>query len=145
MAAAQPPTRERRCGQPKRFFGKENLFSAAGRPSFIPTSQETTMNYALIRYGVKQADLEDNRALVEKVFEALGEAAPPTVRYLVLELDDGSFVHIVGQDGDSSALTGLAAFKAFTENHAQRRSTPAMRSPVKVIGNYRMLADQKAG
>ncbi|MER8610647.1 hypothetical protein [Mesorhizobium sp. M0220] len=103
------------------------------------------MDYALIRYGVNQADLEDNRALVEKVFEALGEAAPPTVRYLVLELDDGSFVHIVGQNGVSSALTELAAFKAFAENHAERRSTPAMRSPVKVIGNYRMLADQKAG
>ena len=98
------------------------------------------MDYTVIRYGVKDGELDANRALVTKVFEALGEAAPPAVRYLVLELDDGEFIHIVSQDKDSSAITGLAAFKAFSETHAQRRSTPVRRSPVKIIGNYRMLA-----
>jgi hypothetical protein len=57
----------------------------------------------------------------------------------VLELDDGEFVHVVGEG--SAELTELAAFKAFTQNHAERRSTPVRRSPVKIIGNYRILAD----
>lgn len=103
------------------------------------------MGYKLIRYSVKDAGLEENRALVAKVFEALDETAPQSVRYLVLELDDGEFVHVVGEGNDTSALTGLAAFEAFTQNHAERRSTPVKRSPARIIGNYRVLEESKAG
>ncbi|TIR23055.1 MAG: hypothetical protein E5X34_14500 [Mesorhizobium sp.] len=74
------------------------------------------------------------------MFEALNEAQPRSVRYLVLELENGEFVHLVGYDKDSSALTELDAFKAFGAEHAGRRSTPLVRSPAKIIGNYRMLA-----
>jgi hypothetical protein len=56
------------------------------------------MGYKLIRYSVKDTGLEENRALVAKVFEALDETAPQSVRYLVLELDDGEFVHVVGEE-----------------------------------------------
>lgn len=103
------------------------------------------MGYKLIRYSVKNTGLEENRALVAKVFEALDETAPPSVRYLVLELDDGEFIHVVGEGNEPSALTGLAAFEAFTQNHAERRSTPVTRSPAKIIGNYHVLEDGKAG
>ncbi|WP_245463126.1 MULTISPECIES: hypothetical protein [unclassified Mesorhizobium] len=98
------------------------------------------MNYNLIRYGVKDAGIVENRTLVTKVFEALDETKPQTVRYLVLELDNGEFIHIVGFEKDSSALTELDAFKAFSADHAGRRSTPLVRSPAKIVGNYRMLA-----
>ncbi|WP_246677863.1 hypothetical protein [Mesorhizobium sp. B2-7-2] len=99
------------------------------------------MTYNLIRYGVKDASIAENRALVAKVFEALDETKPQFVRYLVLELDNGEFVHIVGYEEDSSALTGLDAFKAFGADHAERRSTPLVRSPAKIVGNYHMLAN----
>ena len=98
------------------------------------------MTFNLIRYGVNDASIAENRALVEKVFEALDEAQPQSVRYLVLELDNGEFVHLVGYDKDSSALTELDAFKVFGADHAGRRSTPLVRSPAKIVGNYRMLA-----
>ena len=101
------------------------------------------MGYTIIRYGVKDAELAENRALVTKVFEALAEAAPPAVGYLVLELDNGELIHIVGQDKESSAITGLAAFKAFSADHADRRATPVVRSPARIIGNYRMLAGER--
>ncbi|CCV15135.1 hypothetical protein [Mesorhizobium sp. STM 4661] len=103
------------------------------------------MGYKIIRYSVKDTELEANRALVAKVFEALDETAPRSVRYLVLELDGGEFIHMVGEGNDTSALTGLAAFEAFTQNHAERRSTPVQRSPVRIIGNYHVLEDWKAG
>ena len=109
------------------------------------------MGYKLIRYSVKDTELEANRALVAKVFEALDETAPQGVRYLVLELDDGEFIHIiveghvVGEGNDASGLTGLAAFEAFTQNHAERRSTSVRRSPVRIIGNYHVLEAGKAG
>ncbi|TIQ31545.1 MAG: hypothetical protein E5X48_27355 [Mesorhizobium sp.] len=75
------------------------------------------------------------------MFEALNETAPQSVRYLVLELGNGEFVHIVGYETDSSALTELKAFKAFGADHAGRRSTPLVRSVAKIVGNYRMLAN----
>ncbi|WP_210211910.1 MULTISPECIES: hypothetical protein [unclassified Mesorhizobium] len=98
------------------------------------------MTYNLIRYGVKDASIAENRALVAKVFEALDETKPQSVRYLVLELENGEFVHLVGYDKDSSELTGLDAFKAFGADHSGRRSTPLARSAAKIVGNYRMLA-----
>ncbi|WFP76831.1 hypothetical protein [Mesorhizobium sp. WSM4906] len=99
------------------------------------------MNYNLIRYGVKDASVAENRTLVAKVFEALDETEPQSVRYLVLELENGEFVHIVGYEEDSSTLTGLDAFKAFGADHAARRSTPLVRSVAKIVGNYHMLAN----
>jgi hypothetical protein len=121
--------------------GRENLFGKAQRLSHAgqPTRRRT-MDYTLIRYGVTDTSLAENRALVTKVFMALEEAKPQTVRYLVLELDNGEFIHVVSQDKDTSALTGLAAFKAFSADHAERRSAPVARSPARIVGKYRMLA-----
>ncbi|ESW73314.1 hypothetical protein X769_18430 [Mesorhizobium sp. LSJC268A00] len=98
------------------------------------------MGYNLIRYGVKDESIAENRMLVAQVFEALDDTKPQSVRYLVLELENGEFIHLVSQDGDG--LTGLAAFKAFSADHAGRRSTPLARSPAKIVGNYRMLAGE---
>jgi len=58
------------------------------------------MSYTIIRYGVKDAELAENRALVTKVFEALAEAAPPAVGYLVLELDNGQVWRQIAGDLD---------------------------------------------
>ena len=104
--------------------------------------REMTMGYNLIRYGVKDESIAENRTLVAKVFEALDETKPQSVRYLVLELENGEFIHLVSQDGDG--LTGLNAFKAFSADHAARRSAPLARSPAKIVGNYRMLAGADA-
>lgn len=100
------------------------------------------MNYAVIRYGVKESGVTENRALIAKVFQELEASVPEGLQYLVLELDEGEFVHIVGTpEGDgSSLLPQLATFKAFTENHAERRSTAISRSQARVLGDYRMLA-----
>lgn len=101
------------------------------------------MGYAVIRYGVKNEGVEENRALIEGVFEELKQSAPQGLQYLVLELDSGEFVHVVSEEGESP-LPKLTAFKAFTAHHAERRSTPISRSPAKIVGNYRMIADAKS-
>jgi len=98
----------------------------------------TLLRLWVIRYGVMDESIAEKRMLVAQVFEALDDTKQQSVRYLVLELDNGEFVHLVSQDGDG--LTGLAAFKAFSADHAGRRSTPLARSPAKIVGNYRMLA-----
>lgn len=100
------------------------------------------MNYTVIRYGVKEAGITENRALIAKVFQELEVSAPEGLQYLVLDLDDREFVHLVGtpEGNEVSPLPGLAAFKAFTENHADRRSTAISRSRARILGDYRMLA-----
>ncbi len=99
------------------------------------------MTYNFIRYGVKDMAIAENRSLVAKVFEALEDAKPQSVRYLVLELENGEFIHLVAYDKDSSALTELDAFKAFGADHAARRSSSLARSSARIIGNYHMLAN----
>jgi hypothetical protein len=121
----------------------ENLFGAADRLGSRSNIRRKTMGYAVVRYGVKNADLEENRALIAKVFEELDRSVPPALQYLAIELDDGEFLHVVRDDNEASTLPQLAAFKAFLENHAERRSTAVMRSPATIIGNYRMIADGK--
>jgi hypothetical protein len=101
------------------------------------------MAYAVIRYGVKDGSGEENRRLVEGVFEAL-EQSTPALQYLVLELEDGEFIHLVAEEGSASPLPQLAAFKAFTAHHADRRATPISRKSAKIVGNYRMLAAAQA-
>jgi hypothetical protein len=105
------------------------------------------MDYAVIRYSVKNGSLEENRALIAKVFEELDRTAPQALQYLAMELDGGDFIHVVGSKDEKGAspLPELAAFKAFIAGHADRRSTPVTRSPARIIGNYRMLAGTKPG
>lgn len=100
------------------------------------------MDYAVVRYSIKDADLTENRALIAKVFEELNYGKPPALRYLALELGDGEFIHIVAtaDTGEASPLPQLAAFKAFSQDHAARRATPLVRSSATIIGDYRMLA-----
>lgn len=98
------------------------------------------MGYAVIRYQVRENHLDDNRASIKRVFEELEQAAPQEVRYFVVELENAEFLHIVWTPDDtSSPLPGLAAFQAFTQSHAERRSTPVLRSAGSVVGDYRML------
>jgi hypothetical protein len=104
-------------------------------------------NYTVVRYSVGDAGLEDNRALIAGVFEELARARPDALRYLVLELEGGEFIHLVGTpDGDdASPLPRLAAFRAFTKDHADRRSSPLARSAATILGDYLMLGAPREG
>jgi hypothetical protein len=61
----------------------------------------------------------------------------------VLELEDGTFIHIVtpAETGNRDALTGSTAFKAFSSTVEDRQVAPSQRTWARVVGNYRMMAE----
>jgi hypothetical protein len=126
----------------KKILRRLGIFSASSIVLFADTLGAAAMDYAVIRYQVRSAGLDENRSLIRKVFEELEHADPEGFRYLVLELEGGQFVHIVGTPDhrQASPLTELAAFKTFTERHGDRRSTPVVRSAARVVGNFQLLA-----
>jgi hypothetical protein len=98
------------------------------------------MKPIVIRYATKPEGTQQNTQLVEDVFRALDVERPPGVRYLVLRLEDGSFVHIVAYEGDAEGLTTLPAFGKFQEAGPALRAGTPERHDAEIVGNYRMLA-----
>ena len=98
------------------------------------------MRRSLIRYRVVSGQVPENAALVERVFEELRSRAPTDLRYLVLKLDDGGFVHFVETDGDQSVLPRLESFRAFQSGLRERQIEPTTASGATIVGDYRMLA-----
>jgi hypothetical protein len=101
------------------------------------------MKRTLIRYRTKPEMSDKNAKLIAGVFAELKTAQPDGVRYLSLRLDDDSFIHLVeAEAGDgSSALTSLAAFKAFQGGIRERCAEPPQVGGATIVGNYRMLVE----
>jgi hypothetical protein len=103
---------------------------------------ETAMKRTLIRYKAKPELADKNAELIAAVFAELKDAKPAGVRYLVLRLEDDSFVHFVAveaEDGSSAALTTLPSFQAFQSGIRDRCAEPPLARGVRIVGNYRML------
>lgn len=93
----------------------------------------------LIRYRVTSDHVEENERLISAVFEELDARAPDGMRYLVLRLPDGTFVHIA-----EGALTSLDAHKTFRGGIDARCIEPPRSMEAQIVGNYRMLAEEVA-
>ena len=102
------------------------------------------MKRTLIRYDTKPERAEENQRLIEGVFQELHAKAPEGVRYMVLRLDSGTFVHFVEVDeaDGSNQLPKLDAFRSFQNGIRDRQVEPAQFSNAAVIGNYRMLREE---
>ena len=99
------------------------------------------MKQSLIRYRTKPEKTEENERLIKGVFEELHAKSPDGVRYLVLKLGDGNFVHFVSVEADANPITALAAFKTFQSGVRDRAMEPPQSSEVTIVGNYRMLGE----
>jgi hypothetical protein len=98
------------------------------------------MTRTLIGYKTKPDMADRNAELIAKVFAELKAAQPAGVRYLSVRLDDDRFLHFVETES-GSALTGLAAFKAFQSGIRERCIEPPQLGGATIVGNYRMLAE----
>ena len=96
----------------------------------------------LIRYRTRPEMIQQNQHLIENVFQALHAKAPEGIRYMVLKLADGTFLHFVEADEDSSPLTDLEAFRAFQLGIKDRCVEVPQASEATIVGNYRMLGQR---
>src|SRR5580692_804543 len=71
------------------------------------------MKRTLVRYKTKPETREQNRRLIENVFAELRAKSPDGVRYMVLMLEDGSFLHFVESRDPDNSVPKLDAFKLF--------------------------------
>jgi predicted SnoaL-like aldol condensation-catalyzing enzyme len=92
------------------------------------------------RYATKSAEAADeNQQRVEGVFAELESNKPDNVSYLVLRLEDGSFVHISFHDhGDDEVnpISSTAAFAHFQDGHAERREGAVDQQQAQLVGAY---------
>ncbi len=97
------------------------------------------MRRTLVRYRTKPESTGENERLIQNVFKELHAKAPDGIRYLALKLADGSFVHLVENDGGDSLLPKLDAFRKFQADLRERCIEPPLPSDASVVGDYRML------
>jgi predicted SnoaL-like aldol condensation-catalyzing enzyme len=101
------------------------------------------MKRALVRYQTKPEQVQENQRLIEAVFAELRAKSPDGVRYLVLKLADGTFVHFAAHENPdgSNPLLALDAFRLFQSGIRERCIEPPQVGDPTIVGNYRMLAD----
>jgi quinol monooxygenase YgiN len=95
----------------------------------------------LISYTAKPDRAEENRAQIRNVFQALRAAQPAGLSYMVLEAEDGRFLHIV-ETSDPAALEALRstpAFRTFTGTVGDRQVAPPTTTAVTLVGRYGIL------
>jgi len=100
------------------------------------------MKRTLIRYKTRPDATGQNRSLIEAVFRELKEKSPEGVRYMALMLEDGSFVHFVETEGETSVLQQLGSFQAFQNGIRERCTEPPQAAQPVIVGNYRMLEER---
>jgi hypothetical protein len=98
----------------------------------------------MVRYEVAPDRAKENEVLVRQVFDELAVTAPPGLGYATFVLEDGvSFVHIASLDPgiERTALADVTAFARFKKGLGDRAIDPPVRSPLRLVGSYRMLRE----
>lgn len=97
--------------------------------------------FKLVQYRVKTEKIGENQRLIMDVFRELAASAPKDVEYLVFQLDDGTFCHLVSDP--SEVLKKLKAFAAFQHNSDARRLTVPVQNRAGIVGSYRSPVERK--
>jgi hypothetical protein len=92
------------------------------------------------RYATKSAEAADeNQRRVEGVFQELAATKPETVSYIVLRLEDDSFLHLSFHnhgDDEANPIASTAAFAHFQDGHADRRAGGVDQQKATLVGAY---------
>jgi hypothetical protein len=91
------------------------------------------------RYATKSPEAADeNQRRVEGVFEELAANRSDNVSYIVLRLEDDSFVHVSFHDhgDDVNPIASTKAFAYFQDGHETRREGPIDQQKATLVGAY---------
>jgi hypothetical protein len=122
----------KRIRRAKKFWRLES-FAAARTSLTLSTRMERLADdkdpimqrITLVRYSAKPEKADENERLSRAVFAELREKNPEGVAYALFR-DGVDFVHLFvnSRDDDSSAITELPTFKAFSKDVESRCTTP---------------------
>jgi hypothetical protein len=103
--------------------------------------RSSQMKRTLVRYKIKPEQVADNARLIERVFEELKAKTPDNARYMVLQLNDGTFVHfaMVENMNGNHPITSLEAFRTFQSGIKERCIELPQSGDATIVGNYRMV------
>ena len=101
------------------------------------------MKRTLVRYKIKPEQVHENARLIKQVFQELKAKSPDGARYVVLQLDDGTFVHFATVESTDGAhpITSLQAFRAFQNGIKERCMELPQSGDATIVGNYRMVGE----
>ncbi len=99
------------------------------------------MKRTLVRYRTKPDQADTNQRLIEAVFRELKAKRPSGVRYMVLRLPDGTFMHFVTSEDGAMSLPSLAAFQAFQAGIKDRCLEPPQPTEPTLVGSYGFAPD----
>ncbi len=92
------------------------------------------------QYATQSTEAADeNQRRVEGVFAELEANQPDNVSYIVLRLEDGSFVHVSFHDhGDDEVnpISSTKAFAHFQDGHETRRNGGVNQQKATLVGAY---------
>ena len=101
------------------------------------------MKRTLVRYKIKPEQVHENARLIKQVFQELKAKSPDGARYVVLQLDDRTFVHFATVESTDGAhpITSLEAFRAFQSGIKERCMELPQSGDATIVGNYRMVGE----
>jgi hypothetical protein len=103
-------------------------------------TEELPMKRILVRYKTDPERIAENSRLIEGVQEELRARAPQGLRYLVLRLEDGTFIHFAAQEDGATPLPEYEAFRRFQTGIRERCIEAPQAAAATVVLDYRMLA-----
>ena len=99
------------------------------------------MNVLMVTSKVKEENVADAQAAIDKLFQALEQAQPAGVRYAATRLSDGvTFVAFLElEPGQEHPLRTFPAYAELLENFEPWRAGPAAVEHMTVMGSYRLF------
>ena len=104
------------------------------------TTSQPVQFRLVTRYASSSTEAADeNQRRIEAVFAELADNAPDNVSYIVLRLQDDSFLHLsfhAHDHDDPNPIASLPAFQRFQDGHANRRDGGVDQQQAILVGAY---------
>ncbi len=99
------------------------------------------MNVLMVTSKVKEENVADAQAAIDKLMQALEQAQPAGVRYAATRLSDGvTFLALLElEPGQEHPLRTFPAYVKLLENFEPWRAEPATAEHMTVLGSYRLF------